>query len=113
MVVAILLPMVSAPAMAGEDIRLLCAPTGQMSVDAAAAINEVRALIGLPPLDVPPPSEHCEDCLPIAALKTAQPYSLFESQIIEAALYPSALPSGFHYHPQGPPLGSRAPPLTV
>ena len=121
LVLAFILPVSASPVMAASGMAasgrtFLCAPSGQISPEAAAAMADIRQALGLPSLEVPETPEtssHCDHCVLVAAIGSRKVTSVATVQILAPTIYQKTAPWGFAYLAQGPPLGSRAPPLSV
>lgn len=88
--------------------------TQAVSDEAEAQLRELFELAGKGWPDDETYSEHCPDCvMPMAALPAPK------ASLPQAVIQPSTDPSftsykfGYNYSATGPPLGSRAPPLSL
>ena len=108
-------PVMAASGMSASGTSLLCAPSAQISAEAAAALADIRQALGLPPLEDPAPigSDHCDQCVLVAAIKPRNFSYDAALPALSRTLYQETAPWGFAYLAQGPPLGSRAPPLSL
>ena len=108
---ALVLPSAAA-AQSGQGVHLLCAQTGQMSPEAAKAMAEIQALLGLDGEDEPQGEQPCDHCVLIIALSSSQSIDAPAFKIGRISYAPNTA-LGFTYGSQGPPLGSRAPPISA
>ena len=111
-VLALMLPAMTSPASAGTA-NLLCSQNAQMSPEAAKALAEISELLGLGNhQDAPNDNHDCSHCVLIAVqtFRTVFKGPDFE---IGSISYLSNTALGFSYGAQGPPLGSRAPPISA
>ena len=90
----------------------------QTQIVSAQAEAQLRELFKLAGKDWPEddrPAEHCNDCvMPLAAVQAAAVMlpQISAPRRAEKQLY-TVYALGFAYHATGPPLGSRAPPLSL
>lgn len=113
-VVQVLLPATFAVAAShGVDVsRLICAPSGQLSADAKAAIERIARLLGDEAPDRQPLDGHCPLCTPVHVVPPPEPVAVATpAELASVADYVCYEPGGFVRKAQGPPLGSRGPPL--
>ena len=108
---ALVLPSAAA-AQSGQGVHLLCAQTGQMSPEAAKAMADIQALLGLDGEDEPQGEQHCDQCVLIIALSAPENNYVPAFKIGRISYAPNTA-LGFTYGAQGPPLGSRAPPISA
>jgi len=113
LVLAFLAPLSPAAASPVAGANIFCAPSGHVSPEAAAALDDLRKALGFSPIEAPTNDSQCDNCVLVAALK-ARPliYVPAKRSLVEAC-YEISLNCGFAYSAQGPPLGSRAPPISV
>lgn len=108
-------PTASAAAGGFDPASMLCAPTGKVSAEAQAAIEEMLRLAGAEEDGAPfsAASGHCGACVMVGCAMTAQPgLSLFANSASEQSV---AWIATIHAVPSvhGPPLGLRAPPANL
>ena len=108
-----LLVQLFAPALAaasGAQHSLLCNPSGQVSAETQAAIDELKDILGLDDTEDDAVMD-CEDCV-ASAFAIEGP--LAQSSASEHWARSFVTPRSHKFtmaSPRGPPLGSRAPPL--
>ena len=108
---AVLLPSAAA-AQSGAGVHLLCDQSRNMSPEAAKALAELEALLGLDEETPSQDTEPCDECVLIIALFS--PAVIYAPHFkIARASYTQNTSLGFAYSAQGPPLGSRAPPISA
>ncbi|WP_298913079.1 hypothetical protein [uncultured Algimonas sp.] len=109
---ALLVQLAMRPAVATPDMSgYLCSETGRASAEAVAAVRDLLALVGETENDSDP-APHCPDCIAPNIIAGAPPHGL----LVPASRPRSdqTFPAQAHARPcvRGPPLGSRAPPLS-
>ena len=97
----------------GVDVsRFICAPSGQLSADAKAAIEALAKLLGEEVPDDQPFDGHCPYCTLVHAIPLPEPVTLAapaeHASVVGSVRYE---PGSLVHKAQGPPLGSRGPPL--
>jgi len=102
--------------MSAAGVNLLCGPpSSPLSAEAKAALRDIAALLGQDN-DAPdtPAMQHCQDCIMASfdiITPAAHPHILEKNH---AAIQRDGIkPARFTHSCNGPPLGSRAPPLTA
>ena len=104
-----------APALAAANSAqhsLLCNPSGQVSAETQAALDELKDILGLDDTGDDTVVD-CEDCV-ASAFAIASP--LAKSSVTEHWGSSFVTPRSHKFFlaaPRGPPLGSRAPPLQL
>ena len=97
----------------GVDVsRFICASSGQLSVEAKAAIEEFAKLVGDEAPDRQPFDGHCPLCTLVHVMPLPEPVTV--AAPAELALVAACVcyePGVFVQKAEGPPLGSRGPPL--
>ena len=112
----IMLPAATAAAPATFNIAsLICAPSGQVSPEAKAALTEMLRLAGE---DIPGESEsaaagHCGACVVSTCALTANTQFSVAIVFTEAQHMIVAVRDNVHHSVHGPPLGLRAPPAAL
>lgn len=93
---------------------LICNPSGQ--APSAEAVKSLEILFAAAGKSLPKEratSEHCSKCIgPAVALITPRHIGVVTTAYQMETAY-TVLSIGYHYDPQGPPLGGRAPPYFV
>ena len=108
---ALVLPSAAA-AQSGQGVHLLCDQSRNMSPEAAKAVAEIQALLGLDGDDTPQHTQPCDECVLIIALSS--PAVIYAPRFKSSRIsYAPNTALGFTYGAQGPPLGSRAPPISA
>ena len=111
----VLLVQLFAPALAaasGAQHSLLCNPSGQVSAETQAALDEFKDLLGLDDTDDDAVMD-CEDCV-TSAFAIAAPLAQSSTSEHWARSFVTSRSHRFTMaSPRGPPLGSRAPPLQL
>ena len=101
--------------MNAAGINLLCGvPSAPLSAEAKAALREISELLGKDVEEQDAPMEHCPDCVMASydLLAAAMPLQFAKKNI--ESIHQTGLSASRYIHTcKGPPLGSRAPPLTV
>ena len=92
----------------GVPASLICSPSGHISVEMQAALDELKDVLGFE--DEDDDVMDCEDCVPAAyAVPAASAKAIASVKWVQRFVTPCSdkftLAS-----PRGPPLGSRAPP---
>lgn len=112
----IVLPAAIAAAPASFNIAsLICAPSGNVSPEAKAALTEMLRLAGE---DITGETEtaaagHCGACVVSACALPASAQSAATIIFAEARRTRAADPDNVHHSVHGPPLGLRAPPAAL
>ncbi len=96
-----------------DAASLLCAPTGEVSAEAEAAIKEMLRLAGAGDEEERPSAGHCGACMMMGCALAPQPVHLLienptDQRTGAQRAVRQTLPS-LH----GPPLGMRAPPISL
>jgi len=110
---AILLPAISQIVYKDKAAQFFCAPTGQLSTEAALAVKQIGELLNLADEGSQTNSKHCEDCVLTLATNVEPRFYKARTFFGAKTSYNAALSCGRFYFAHGPPLGSRAPPLSV
>lgn len=115
MVMQLLLQVAHVAAATTDDqaLSFICAAHGELSAEARAAEQRLNALINEAPSQRDPVQEHCPLCTLSVATTLADPdnLSLPNRQALELAF--QAKPRGGLVPSDGPPIGSRGPPLSL
>lgn len=101
--------------MSAAGVNLLCGvPSTPLSTEAKAALREISELLGKDVGEQDTPMEHCPDCVMASydIVMPAMPLHI-AAKNIESIHQDGLTPAGYVHGCNGPPLGSRAPPLTV
>ncbi len=113
----VLLPIATAAAPATFDIAsLICAPTGKVSPEAKAALEDMLRLAGE---DVSGETEetgakgHCGACVVSTCALAPGPQLALAIAFADARREPAKARDNAHSSVHGPPLGLRAPPISL
>lgn len=101
--------------MQAAGLHLLCGPPSQtLSPEARAALRDIAALLGEDFPDESEDIEHCPDCtVSFYEVLTASMPAYFVKQNIRSIYRKARAPARIYTSLIGPPLGSRAPPLSA
>ncbi len=92
--------------------RFICAPSGQVSADAKAALEALAKLLGEEAPEHPSFDGHCPLCTLVQAMPLPEPVTLAApAGLVSVALHVRHESDRLVRKAQGPPLGSRGPPL--
>ena len=99
----------------GVDVsRFICTPSGQVSAEAKAALEELAKLLGEEAPDHQPLSGHCPFCTLAHAIPLPEPVALaVPAEYASVVDFVRTEPGSLVHEAQGPPLGSRGPPLVL
>ena len=96
----------------GTDLaHFFCAPSGQLSAEAQAAAAQLAELAGDEASDRQSSDGHCPLCALVAGMALPEPAGLAVRPKPAAEKHHQRYAPHFAHGPQGPPLGSRGPPL--
>lgn len=112
----VMLPVATAAAPATFDVAsLICAPSGQVSSEAKAALAEMLRLAGE---DITGETDtaaagHCGACVVSICAMTPNAQTALAIAFAHTNHGPAATRDNVHYAVHGPPLGLRAPPISL
>ena len=96
----------------GVDVsRLICVPSGQLSPEAKAAIQQIADLLVDEAPEQQPSDGHCPLCTLVHVVPLPEPVTVAEpAEFASVTDYACYEPCRIVRKAQGPPLGSRGPP---
>ena len=95
-----------------EVSRFICAPPGQLSAEVKAAVEQLAKLLGDETPDRQPFDGQCPLCTLVHVMPLPEPVTVAApAELASDTDYVRYEPGGFARKAQGPPLGSRGPPL--
>lgn len=112
----VMLPAATAAAPETFDVAsLVCAPSGRVSPEAEAALTEMLRLAGE---DVTGETDaaaagHCGACVMSVCATTPTAQLTFAIVFADTNHEPAVIRDNVHYSVHGPPLGLRAPPVSL
>lgn len=93
--------------------RFMCAPSGEMSPETRAAAERIARLLGEDLPDEQPSGEHCPLCTLVHGVPLPEPAALNATPSFEREQVFVRFEPGLVHRAQGPPLGSRGPPIHI
>ena len=92
--------------------HFICASSGQLSAEAEAATKQIAKLLGDKEPDRQPFDGHCPLCTLVHVVPLPDPVTVAAAaELASGTEYARHETGGFLRKTQGPPLGSRGPPL--